>query len=315
MYDIIILGSGPAGLTAALYAARANKKTLVLGGDQLGGQLNVIPKLENYPGFTGSGRDLGEFMKKQAESFGAEVIMASAKRVTRDSLIANRQTDTTHDSRFTILADDGTEYESKAVIVATGAKPKKLNNLIGVREFMGRGISYCATCDGFFFTDKDVLVVGGGNSAFNDALYLADLAKSVRIVYRKDSFARAEQVLVDRAMARDNISAVFNTEIAEVGGGAEGMEYAITTKGEKLIADGIFIAIGVEANTDFLSEEYKRDAEGRVIASSLPAGLYVAGDVRADGKMQVATAVGFGCEAAILAIEYVNEKKIVGPLK
>ncbi|MCL2538212.1 MAG: FAD-dependent oxidoreductase [Alphaproteobacteria bacterium] len=299
MYDVIILGSGPAGLTAALYASRAGKKTLVLGGDQLGGQLNVIHALENYPGFIGTGPELAAFMKKQCESFGAEIVMASAKTVNSQQSTVNS---------YKIVADDGIEYESKTVIIATGAKPRKMD-AAGAREFIGRGVSYCATCDGFFYSDKDVIVVGGGNSALSDALYMANIAKSVKIIYRKGSFARAEDVVVKRVEETENISVLWNTEIAEIGGSDMGVEFVITNTGEKIMADGVFIAIGHEANTDYLDESIKRDDAGRLVASTLPTGMYVAGDVRAGIKLQVATAVGWGCEVAMDCIEHLNSNK------
>lgn len=296
MRDIIILGSGPAGLTAALYSARAGKRTLVLGGDQLGGQMATIHSLENYPGTPGvNGLELANIMKKQAEAFGAEIVFAGAKSIKSAGRI------------YKVAADNGSEYESKAVIVATGAKPKKLEAK-GIGEFTGRGVSYCATCDGFFYSGKDVIVVGGGNSALNDTLYLADLAKFVRIVYRRDSFARAEDILVKRAEAKSNISFMFDTEIAQVGGGEQGVEYAVTDKGEKIPCDGVFVAIGHEAGTDYLSEKIKRDELGRLPAGALPAGMFAAGDVRSGLKMQVATAVGAGCDAAMDAIAYINKR-------
>jgi len=312
MYDIIILGSGPAGLTAALYAARANKKTLVLAGPELGGQANIIHSLENYPGFRGTGSDFAEVAKKQVLDHGAEIVMASAKSVTGNQLPVTRDQDQSgHGSLVTgyhILADNGTEYKSRAVIIATGAKPRRLD-IKGAREYAGRGLSYCATCDGFFYSGKDVIVVGGGNSALSDALYLANLAKTVTIVYRKDAFARAEEIQVDRVNETPNIRKMFSTELAEVGGDGAVLTHVVTTAGEKINCDGVFIAIGHEANTDFLSEEFKRDAEGRLIPESLPDGMYVAGDVRANIKMQVAAAVGTGCECAISAIERLNMKK------
>lgn len=203
MYDVIILGSGPAGLTAALYTARANKKTLVLGGDRLGGQTAGIAVLENYPGWAGSGLELAQFMQKQCETFGAVVEFVSAKNVS-----GNAQ------DGFVVVADNGTEYRARTVIIATGASPRRLE-IEGAREFMGRGVSYCATCDGFFYSGKTVIVLGGGNSALNDALYLADLAKTVKIVYRKGAFTRAEAVLRERVEARDNIECLFNTDLAK----------------------------------------------------------------------------------------------------
>ena len=222
MNDVIILGSGPAGLTAALYAGRANKKTLVLGGDRLGGQMAGIATLENYPGFAGSGMELAEFMKRQAETFGAEIVFTSAKEISGDM-----------ESGFNILCDNGQRYVGRTVIIATGASPRKLE-IEGAREFMGKGVSYCATCDGFFYYDKEVIVMGGGNSALNDALYLADIAKTVKIVYRKGAFTRAEAVLRNRVSERENIECLFNTDLAKIAAAPDGDRLVVTT------TDGVF---------------------------------------------------------------------------
>ena len=297
MYDIIILGSGPAGLTAALYAARANKKTLVLGGDRLGGQMAGIAKLENYPGWQGSGSELAEFMKNQAEVFGAVVEFVSAKKISGDA-----------ENGFVVLGDNGKEYNARVIIVATGASPRKLD-VAGARELMGRGVSYCATCDGFFYSGKTVAVLGGGNSALNDALYLADLAKSVKIIYRKSEFFRAEAVLRNRVAERDNIECLFNTDITSVAPKADSTDGELVlslTDGSELVVDGLFVAIGHEANTDYLSESVQRDSLGRLAPSVLPSGIFVAGDVHSDIKMQIATAVGTGCTAGMDAIAYLN---------
>ena len=297
MYDVIILGSGPAGLTAALYAARANKKTIVLGGDRLGGQMAGIATLENYPGWAGSGSELAEFMKNQAESFGATVEFVVATNVVKNE-----------NGDFIVTANNK-EYIGKTVVVATGASPRKLE-IAGARELMGRGVSYCATCDGFFYSGKTVIVMGGGNSALNDALYLADLAKTVKIVYRKSEFFRAEAVLRDRVAQRDNIECLFNTDLAKIEekpDSTDGELIVTTTAGEQLVVDGVFVAIGHEANTDYLSEDIKRDALGRLAPSVLPAGMFVAGDVHSDLKMQIATAVGTGCSAGMDAIAYLNK--------
>ena len=300
IYDLIILGSGPAGLTAALYAARASKKTLVFGGDELGGQMAGIAKLENYPGFVGSGMDLAEFMKKQCESFGAEVVMGKVAKVEKK------------DGKFLVYTG-GQEFESKTVIVATGASPKKLE-IKGAREFFGKGVSYCATCDGFFYSEKTIAVYGGGNSALNDALYLANLAKKVYIVYRKSSFTRAEDILVKRVKETANIECIFSTEIESIEGNETGLTginlISSTDKNTSTLAvDGLFVAIGHEANTDFLSEEYKRDTLGKLVAdhSKITDGLFVAGDVRSDNKMQICVATGWGCEASMDAIAYLNK--------
>ena len=295
MYDIIILGSGPAGLTAALYAGRAGKKALVLGGDQLGGQMSTIHSLENYPGTPGvNGLALAKIMLGQAEHFGVEVVFASAKTIT-------------YGDTYIISADNGSEYGARVVVIATGAKPRRLEAK-GISEFMGRGVSYCATCDGFFYSGKDVVVIGGGNSALNDALYLADTAKSVKIIYRKAGFSRGEAVLVKRAEEAVNISFLFDTEISEVGGNESGVEYVVTNSGEKIPCDGVFVAIGHEANTDYLSESVRRDEMGRLNQKDLPPGMFVCGDVQSGLKMQVATAVGAGCDTMMDCITYLNSQ-------
>ena len=298
MYDVIILGSGPAGLTAAIYCGRANKNTLVMGGDALGGQTAGIATLENYPGWHGSGLELIEFMKRQSESFGIKVQMKTAAHIKSAS-----------NNTFIVADTHGHEYETRTVILATGASPRKLE-IEGAREFFGRGVSYCATCDGFFYTGKTVLVVGGGNTALNDALYLADIAKTVKIVYRKSSFTRAEEIIRKRVAEKKNIECIFNTELKRISArpnSETGELIATTTNDEQIICDGIFVAIGHEANTDYLTEDIKRDELGRLSPDSLPAGMFVAGDVHSNIKMQIATAVGTGCTAAMDAIAYLNK--------
>ncbi|MBP3397358.1 MAG: FAD-dependent oxidoreductase [Alphaproteobacteria bacterium] len=298
MYDVIILGSGPAGLTAALYTARANKKTLVLGGDRLGGQMAGIATLENYPGWAGSGLELAQFMQKQCENFGATVDFRTAKSISGNTT-----------DGFTVTTECGQSFSAKVIIIATGASPRKLE-IDGAREFMGRGVSYCATCDGFFYSGKTVIVLGGGNSALNDALYLADLAKTVKIVYRKSAFTRAEAVLCERVAARDNIECLFDTDLAKIAAkpdSTDGELIVTTTAGDELVVDGVFVAIGHEANTDYLTEDIKRDPMGRLAPSDMPDGLFVAGDVHSGLKMQIATAVGTGCSAAMDAIAFLNK--------
>ena len=298
MHDVIILGSGPAGLTAALYCGRANKDTLVMGGDTLGGQTAGIATLENYPGWTGSGFELIEFMKKQAESFGAKIKMLSATHI-----------ESGENNTFVVADNHGEKHETRALILATGAAPRKLE-IEGAREFFGRGVSYCATCDGFFYSGKTVLVIGGGNSALNDALYLADIAKTVKIVYRKSAFTRAEAILRDRVNAKENIECLFNTDLKKISAKPDsenGELIATTLDDQEIVCDGIFVAIGHEANTDYLTENIKRDELGRLAPAALPDGMFVAGDVHSELKMQIATAVGTGCSAAMDAIAYLNK--------
>ena len=298
MYDTIILGSGPAGLTAAIYCGRAKKNTVILAGESLGGQTGEIAKIENYPGWNGSGMQLIQFMKKQAESFGAKIEYTSASDIKTNS-----------DNTFSVICDNGKTLDAKTVILATGAKARRLE-IDGAKEFFGRGVSYCATCDGFFYTGRDVLVIGGGNAALNDALYLADVAKSVKIVYRKSEFFRAEAVLRDRIAEHKNIECIYNTELKSISQKPDSDKLIATTlKGEQIECDGIFVAIGHEANTDYLPESIARDTMGRIIPEALPTGMYVAGDVRSNIKMQIATAVGTGCTAAMDAIAYLNSKE------
>lgn len=298
MQDVVILGSGPAGLTAAIYTGRANKSTVVLAGASLGGQTGEIAKLENYPGWAGSGMELIQFMKRQAESFGAKVEFASATDIKQND-----------DKTFTVVCDNGKTFDTKTVILATGATARRLE-IDGAREFFGKGVSYCATCDGFFYSGRDVIVIGGGNAALNDALYLADLAKSVKIVYRKSEFFRAEAVLRDRVAEKQNIECIYNTELKSISqkDGSDKL-IATTTTGDEIECDGIFVAIGHEANTDYLSESIKRDDLGRLAPEALPDGMFVAGDVHSDIKMQIATAVGTGCSAGMDAIAYLNSKE------
>ena len=303
-YDIIILGSGPAGLTAALYGARAKKKTLILGGDTFAGQMAGIYKLENYPGFVGSGMELAEIMKKQALDAGAEI-----QPLTVQSVADNGQDGS--EKRFLIKTTDGAEFGARAVIIATGAAPKRLP-LPGAKEFLGKGVSYCATCDGFFYKDRTVAVYGGGNSAMNDSLYLANVAKKVYLIYRKAEFTRAEAILVDRVKNTSNIECLMETEITEVIGSESGVTELALNNGEKIFAEGLFVAIGHEANTDFLPENYQRDQLGKLLtaadSSEIATGMFAAGDIRSKNKMQICVATGWGCEAAMDAILYLNKQ-------
>lgn len=298
MQDVVILGSGPAGLTAAIYTGRANKSTVLLAGPSLGGQTGEIAKLENYPGWAGSGMELIQFMTKQAKSFGTKIEMVSCTDIKFND-----------DGTFTVVCDNGKTIDTKTVILGTGATARRLE-IDGAREFFGKGVSYCATCDGFFYSGRDVLVYGGGNAALNDALYLADVAKSVKIIYRKSEFFRAESILRNRVAEKENIECVYNTELKSIAQKPDSDKLIATSlDGREFECDGIFVAIGHEANTDYLSETIKRDDMGRIAPESLPDGMFVAGDVHSNIKMQIATAVGTGCSAAMDAIAYLNSKE------
>jgi thioredoxin reductase (NADPH) len=282
-------------LTAAIYCGRAKKSVLVLAGESFGGQTAEIAQLENYPGWNGSGMELIQFMKKQAESFGTKYEYTSATDIKFND-----------DGTYSVVCDNKKTFDTKTVILATGARARRLE-IDGARELFGHGVSYCATCDGFFYSGRDVLVIGGGNAALNDALYLADVAKSVKIIYRKSSFTRAEEIIRERVFARQNIECVYNTELKSIAKMDNSDRLiATTTTGEKIECDGIFVAIGHEANTDYLSESIKRDDMGRIDSKDLPAGMFVAGDVKGNIQMQIATAVGTGCSAGMDAIKYLN---------
>ena len=242
--------------------------------------------------------ELIQFMTKQAKGFGTKIEYASATNIKFND-----------DGTFSVDCDNGKTFDAKTVILATGAQARRLE-IAGAREFFGKGVSYCATCDGFFYSGRDVLVIGGGNVALNDALYLADVAKNVTIVYRKSEFFRAEAVLRNRIAEKKNIKCMYNTELKSIAGKPDSEKLiATTTDGQEIETDGIFVAIGHEANTDYLSESIKRDDMGRIAPESLPEGMYVAGDVHSNIKMQIATAVGTGCSAGMSAIAYLNSKE------
>lgn len=293
--DVLILGSGPAGLAAALYLGRSGRAVAVLEGTP-GGMLSSISQIENYPGVSGSisGADLSETMKNQAVMFGARFFSGMADKITKDGDIY----------RTTTLSNES--FESRAVIIATGASPRKLC-VPGEDEFIGKGVSFCATCDGNFYRGMDVIVVGGGNSALSEALHLAHLAKSVVIVYRQDEFKRAEKILIDRVNAAENISVRFNAEIAEILGG-QFVERVILKDGGEIKTDGVFMAIGHTPNTAFLGDDFPLDGAGYIItipnrAQVAGHNVFVAGDVRSETKKQVVVAAGLGATAAMEADE------------
>ena len=294
MYDVVILGSGPAGLTSAIYCGRAKKSALVLAGESFGGQTGEIAKLENYPGWNGSGMELIQFMKNQATSFGAKIEFASATDIKFND-----------DGTYSVVCDNNKTFDARVVILATGSRARRLE-IEGAKEFFGHGVSYCATCDGFFYAGREVLVIGGGNAALNDALYLSDVAKKVKIVYRKPSFTRAEAVTRERVLEKENIECIYNTELKSITKACDSDRLIATTTGETIECDGIFVAIGHEANTDYLPETIKRDEMGRLDPHDLPRGMFVAGDIKSNIHMQIATAVGTACIASMDAVKYLN---------
>lgn len=302
---VVIIGSGPAGLTAALYTARANLNPLVIVGNQLGGQVSLTYEVENYPGFPEgtTGPELVELMRQQAEKFGT--------RYVYDSVVS---VDFTHGSPFTVKTYNE-EYQADAVIVTAGASPKKLG-IPGEDDFVGRGVSYCATCDGFFFRGKDVVVVGGGDSAIEEGIFLTKFAKSVSIVHRRDEL-RAGALLQKRARANEKIGFVWNTVIDEIHGNGTVQNIALrnvkTGEVQEKPIDGVFIFVGHFPNSDFLRDQLVMDEEGYVITDELMRtnvpGVFAAGEIQDQVYRQVATSVGQGCAAAMQAQKWLSERE------
>ncbi len=304
LYDVIIIGSGPAGLTAAIYTTRANLKTLVIAGEKWGGQLMLTSLVENFPGFPEGiqGPDLMMNMRKQAEHHGAEIIDVN---FTRLQLPVAKATDG-QAKGFIAVTSDGKEYQAKAVIIASGADAKWLG-VPGEQEKIGKGVSSCATCDAPFFRNKNVFIVGGGDSAMEEALVLAKVANSVKIVHRRDAF-RASQIMQQRAQENPKIEFLFNSEIKEILGtdrvsGVKLFNHQ-TNQTTELPADGVFVAIGHIPNTKMF-EGIELDDQGYVKVhdhyhTNVP-GVFVAGDVHDRSYRQAITAAGFGCAAALEA--------------
>jgi thioredoxin reductase (NADPH) len=305
-YDVAIIGSGPAGLTAAIYAGRAMVKTLVLAGRISGGQLMLTSDVENFPGFSNGiqGPDLMQEMRKQAERFGAKIIDEDVDSVD-------------FEHRPFKLVTDGKVHTAKVVIVATGSSAKWLG-LSSEEKLRGRGVSSCATCDGYFFRQKRVVVVGGGDTALEEALFLTKYATQVAIVHRRDTL-RASKIMQSRAMTNQKIKFIWNSVVDEIIG--EGKVEGIRLRNVKtdefsmLPCDGVFIAIGYQPNTNAFGEQIELDERGYVVSRSgtqtSVEGVFVAGDVHDYKYRQAATAVGEGCRAALDALGYLEEQKEV----
>jgi len=301
---VIIIGAGPAGYTAAIYAARANLAPLLFTGLQAGGQLTLTTSVENYPGFVDGvmGPDLMETMRKQAERFGTEMVGEDVTGVD----FSQRP--------FSVKTADAS-YQAQTIIVATGATAKLLG-LPGERELMGRGISTCATCDGFFFRDQDIMVVGGGDSALEEALYLARLGRRVDVVHRRDTL-RASKIMQERAFANSKIAFVWDSAVERIADPAAGKLTTVTLRNLKTGAlsdrkvDGLFVAIGHTPNTALLGGQLELLPNGYVkvepgtTRTSVP-GVFAAGDVADYIWRQAITAAGTGCMAALEAERYLE---------
>jgi thioredoxin reductase (NADPH) len=292
-HDVIIVGGGPAGYTAAIYAARANLKPLVIEGFARGGQLMLTTDVENYPGFPKgvSGPDMMAGFREQAERFGATLISEDVTRID----LSGRP--------FGVWVGD-TEYRGETVIIATGADAKWLG-IDSETRLRGRGVSSCATCDGFFFRDKEMVVVGGGDTAMEEALFLARIGSHVKIVHRRDEF-RASQIMIDRVLANENISVRWNAVVEEITGQdkVEGVRVRDTATGaeETLPADAVFVAIGHRPNTGLFGDQLSLDADGYLITDGTRTnidGVFACGDVQDRVYRQAVTAAASGCMAAI----------------
>lgn len=303
-HQLIILGSGAAGCTAAIYAARASIDTAIIRGLQPGGQLTITTEVENYPGFAEpiQGPWLMEQMEKQAENCGAQLMADHIKSADLNA------------KPITLQGESGKTYTCDALIIATGASAKWLG-MPSEQEYNGRGVSACATCDGFFYKNKDVVVIGGGNSAKEEALYLANICNSVTLIHRRDSF-RGEQVLTDRVLAHDKISVKWNSTVDEFLGDATGLtgvrlKNTQTGETEELTVHGAFVAIGHKPNTDFLNDQLRTDETGYLVlepgkvSTAIP-GVFAAGDVADSVYRQAVTAAGMGCMAALDANRYLE---------
>lgn len=301
---VIIIGSGPAGLTAALYTARANLNPLVLAGDLLGGQISLTSEVENYPGFPEglTGPELVELMRQQAERFGA--------RIEYDSVA---EVDFQREQPFYLRTANGHAYEADAVIITVGATPRKLQ-IPGEKEFVGRGVSYCGTCDGFFFREKEVVVVGGGDSALEEGIFLTKFANRVTIIHRRDEL-RAGATLQKRAFDNQKISFIWDTvvESIEGNGSVQSVQLHNRQTGENSVfkTDGVFIFIGHDPNNRLFEGQLAMDDEGYVVTdthmmTSVP-GVFAAGEIQDKIYRQIATSVGQGCAAAMSCERWLAE--------
>jgi thioredoxin reductase (NADPH) len=311
---VLIIGSGPAGYTAAIYAARAMLKPMLIAGLQQGGQLMITTDVENYPGFADpiQGPWLMEQMAKQAEHVGAEIVSDIITEVDFDA------------RPFRLKGDSGTEYSCDALIIATGAQAKWLG-IPGEQHFQGFGVSACATCDGFFYRGKDVVVVGGGNTAVEEALYLANIAKTVTVIHRRDEF-RAERILQERLFRKENVKVIWDTVVEEINGipaklPTPASVTSVTLRNvrsgalSQLVTDGVFVAIGHAPAVELFAGKLKQKPNGYLwtapdsTKTDIP-GVFAAGDVTDDVYRQAVTAAGLGCMAALEAEKYLAEMEL-----
>ena len=301
-YQLIILGGGPAGLTAGIYAARNKLKTLLIERGLVGGLITMAEWVENFPGFPDgvSGLDLGDLMRKQAEKFGLNITLAEVNGLEIQG------------ARKVVRTTEG-DFSAKAVIIAGGSDRIHLD-VPGEKEFTGRGVSYCATCDAAFFRDQPVAVIGGGNSAVSEALHIARFASTVTIIHRRDQL-RAARILEEKARAEPRLEFLWNTVVNAVEGGQTvdklRLNNVVTGEESILPVNGVFVAIGQKPNTDFIKGIIPLDAGGYIITNekmetSVP-GVLAAGDIRSNSIRQTISAAGDGAVAAVFAERYIGE--------
>jgi len=312
VHDVIVIGSGPAGYTAAIYAARAQLKPLVFEGTSFGGALMTTTEVENYPGFRSGimGPELMDEMREQASRFGADLQMEDVESVSLDGAVKE------------VVTADGQKHLARAVILAMGAAARYLG-VPGEQELLGRGVSACATCDGFFFKDQDIAVVGGGDSAMEEATFLTRFARSVTLVHRRDEF-RASKIMLERARENDKITFLTNTAVVAVEGESTvtglRVRNVITGEESKLPVTGVFVAIGHDPRSELVRGAVDLDpdgyvlVQGRTAATSLE-GVFAAGDLVDRTYRQAVTAAGSGCAAAIDAERWLAEAHQPGATK
>ncbi len=301
--EVVVIGSGPAGLTAALYIGRANLEPLVISGNQLGGQISITWEVDNYPGFPEgtTGPDLVDRMQKHAERFGARIEMDEVTEV-----------DFRNGPPFLVKTHEG-EIEARSVIICSGASPKRLG-IPGEDELIGKGVSFCATCDGFFFKDQDVIVVGGGDSAIEEGLFLTRFAEQVQIVHRRDEL-RANERLQKRAFDNDKVSFIWDTVVEEIRGNGKVNSVQLrnvkTDNSRSMDVDGVFIFIGHFPNTDLYEGQLDMDDRGYLMVddrmmTNIP-GVFAAGEVMDPVYRQISTSVGEATKAAMMVERWLED--------